>query len=57
MTRIWSQISFHAMPDETWRKPFLPTGMPKSVWILHETEKIAEDVFRQLEFKGQEVNQ
>ena len=53
MTRIWSQIAFHAMPDETWRKPFRPAGMSKSAWISHETENIAEDIFRQLEFKEQ----
>ena len=52
MTRIWSQIAFHAMPDETWRKSFRPAGMPGDVWISHETENIAEDIFRQLEFKG-----
>ena len=52
MTRIWSQIAFHAMPDETWRKPFRPAGMSKSVWIAHETQNIAEDIFRKLEFKG-----
>ena len=57
MTRIWSQIAFHAMPDETWRKPFRPVGMPRDVWISHETENIAADVFRQLEFKGQGVRQ
>ena len=53
MTRIWSQIAFHALPDETWRKPFQPTGISKSVWISREAENIAEDIFRQLEFKGQ----
>ena len=52
MTRIWSQIAFHAMPDETWRKSFRPAGMPGDVWISHETENIAADVFCQLEFKG-----
>ena len=57
MTRIWSQIAFHAMPDETWRKSFRPAGMPGDVWISHETENIAADVFRQLEFKGQGVRQ
>ena len=57
MTRIWSQIAFHAMPDEAWRKPFRPAGMSKSVWIAHETQNIAEDIFRQLDFKGQEINQ
>ena len=57
MTRIWSQIAFHAMPDETWRKPFRPAGMSRAVWISHETENIAEDIFRKLEFKRQEVNQ
>ena len=51
MTRIWSQIAFHAMPDEAWRAPFRPTGMSKAAWISHETENIAEDIFRQLEFK------
>ncbi len=53
MTRIWSQIAFQAMPDETWRKPFRPAGMSRAVWISHETENIAEDVFRKLEFKRQ----
>ena len=57
MTRIWSQIAFHAMPDETWRKSFRPADMPGDVWISHETENIAADVFRQLEFKGQGVRQ
>ena len=57
MTRIWSQIAFHVVPDETWRKPFRPAGMSKAVWILHEAEDIAEDVFRKLEFKRREVNQ
>lgn len=57
MTRIWSQISFYAMPDETWRAPFRPAGMSKSVWISHVAEDIAEDVFCKLQFKGQEVNQ
>ena len=57
MTRIWSQIAFHAMPDEAWRKSFRPAGMPGDVWISHETENIAADVFRQLEFKGQGVKQ
>ena len=51
MTRIWSQIAFHAMPDETWRKPFRPAGMSKSAWISHEADNLAEDIFRQLEFK------
>jgi len=52
MTRIWAQIAFHAMPDDTWRVPFRPAGMSRAVWISHETENIAADVFRQLEFKG-----
>ena len=51
MTRIWSQIAFHVIPDETWRAPFRPAGMSREVWISRETENIAEDVFRQLEFK------
>jgi hypothetical protein len=45
------------MPDETWRKSFRPADMPGDVWISHETENIAADVFRQLEFKGQGVRQ
>ena len=53
MTRIWSQIAFHSMPDETWRKSFRPADMSGDVWISHETENIAEDIFRQLEFKEQ----
>ncbi len=57
MTRIWSQIAFHAMPDETWRKSFRPADIARDDWISHETENIAEDVFRQLEFKGQGVRQ
>ena len=57
MTRIWSQIAFHVVPDETWRKPFRPAGMSRTVWISRETENIAEDIFRKLEFKRQEVNQ
>ena len=52
MTRIWSQIAFHVIPDETWRAPFRPAVMSREVWISRETENIAEDVFRQLEFKG-----
>ena len=56
MARIWSQIAFHAMPDETWRKSFRPTDIPMTDWILHEAENIAEDVFRQLEFKGQSTS-
>ena len=52
MTRIWSQIAFHVIPDETWRAPFRPAGMSRDVWISRETENIAEDIFRQLEFKG-----
>jgi len=52
MTRIWSQIAFHVIPDETWRAPFRPAGMSRDVWISREAENIAEDVFRQLEFKG-----
>ena len=51
MTRIWSQIAFHVIPDETWRAPFRPAGMSRDVWISRETENIAEDIFRQLEFK------
>ena len=51
IARIWSQIAFHAMPDETWRAPFRPAGMPGEKWISREAENIAEDVFRQLEFK------
>ena len=51
MARIWSQIAFHAMPDETWRAPFRPTGMSKAAWISHVAEDIAEDVFRKLEFR------
>ena len=57
MTRIWSQIAFHAMPDETWRKSFRPADMSGDVWISNETENIAADVFRQLEFKRQGVKQ
>ena len=56
MTRIWSQIAFHVVPDETWRKPFRPAGMPGDKWISSEAENIAEDVFRQLEFKGQSTS-
>ena len=52
MTRIWSQIAFHVVPDETWRKSFSPADMPNDVWLSHEAENIAEDIFRQLEFKG-----
>lgn len=48
MTRIWSQIAFHAMPDETWQKPFRPAGMSRSDWIAHETQNIAEDIFKSL---------
>ena len=51
MTRIWSQIAFHVIPDETWRAPFRPAGMSRDIWISRETENIAEDIFRQLEFK------
>ena len=51
MTRIWSHIAFYAMPDKTWRNPFRPADMSKSVWISRETENIAADIFRQLEFK------
>ena len=57
MTRIWSQIAFHVVPDETWRKPFRPAGMPGDKWISREAENIAEDIFRKLEFKRQEVSQ
>ena len=56
MTRIWSQIAFHAMPDETWRKSFRPADIPMTDWISREAENIAEDVFRQLEFKGQSTS-
>ena len=59
MTRIWSQIAFHVIPDETWRAPFCPAGRSRDVWISRETENIAEDVFRQLEFKkarGKPIN-
>ena len=52
MTRIWSQIAFHAMPDETWRKPFRSAGMSRATWISHVADDIAEDVFRKLKFKG-----
>ena len=52
MTRIWSQISFHVMPDETWRAPFRPAGMSKAVWISHVADDIAADIFSKLEFKG-----
>jgi len=52
MTRIWSQISFYAMPDETWRAPFRPSGVTRAAWISHVAEDMAEDVFRKLEFKG-----
>ena len=51
-TRIWSQISFYALPDETWRAPFRPAGTPKAAWIAHVADDIAEDVSRRLEFKG-----
>ena len=56
MTRIWSQIAFHSMPDETWRKSFRPADIPMTDWISREAENIAEDVFRQLEFKGQSTS-
>ena len=55
MTRIWSQISFYALPDETWRAPFRPAGTPKAAWIAHVADDIAEDVFRKLEFKGNQL--
>ena len=51
-TRIWSQISFYALPDETWRAPFRPAGTSRAAWIAHVADDIAEDVFRELEFKG-----
>ena len=57
MTRIWALISFYALPDETWRAPFRPAGTPRTAWIVHMADDIAEDVFRKLEFKRQEVNQ
>ena len=52
MSRIWSQIAFHAMPDETWRKSFRPANMPGDVWISHVADDIAEDVFRKLQFRN-----
>jgi len=52
MTRIWSQIAFHTLPDETWRKPFRPSGISKAAWLAQEAENIAQDVFRKLQFKG-----
>ena len=52
MTRIWSQIAFHVVPDETWRAPFRPSGMSRAAWIAHVADDIADDVFRKLEFKG-----
>ena len=52
MTRIWAQISFYAMQDETWRAPFRPSGMSRAAWIAHVADDIADDVFRKLEFKG-----
>ncbi len=52
MSRIWSQISFYAMPDETWRTPFRPVGAPKAAWISHVADDIAEDVFRKLQFRN-----
>lgn len=52
MSRIWSQISFYAMPDETWRTPFRPAGVPKAAWISHVADDIAEDVFRKLQFRN-----
>lgn len=51
MTRIWSQISFYAMPDETWRAPFRPAGTSRAAWIAHAADDIAADVFRKLQFK------
>ena len=53
MTRIWSQISFYALPDETWREPFRPADTPKDVWISHVADDIAEDVFRKLQFRNE----
>ena len=52
MSRIWSQISFYALPDETWRAPFRPAGTPKAAWISHVADDIAEDVFRKLQFRN-----
>jgi len=52
MTRIWSQISFYAMPDEIWRAPLRPAGTPKAAWISHVADDIAEDVFRKLQFRN-----
>ena len=52
MTRIWAQISFYALPDETWRAPFRPAGTPKAAWISHVADDIAKDVFRKLQFKN-----
>ena len=49
MSRIWSQISFYAMPEEIWRAPFRPAGTPKAAWISHVADDIAEDVFRKLQ--------
>jgi AcrR family transcriptional regulator len=53
MTRIWSQIAFHVVPDEIWRKPFRSAGMSRATWISHVADDIAEDVFRKLKFKRQ----
>ena len=52
MTRIWAQISFYAMQDETWRAPFRTSGLSRAAWIAHVADDIADDVFRKLEFKG-----
>ena len=49
MSRIWSQISFYAMPEEIWRAPFRPAGTSKAAWISHVADDIAEDVFRKLQ--------
>ena len=51
ITRIWSQIAFFALPNETWQKPFRPAGTPRAAWISRVAEDIADDVFRRLEFK------
>ena len=50
MTRIWSQIAFHVVPDETWRKPFRPSGTPRAAWISHVADDIAQDIFCKLKF-------
>lgn len=51
ITRIWSQIAFFALPNETWQKPFRPAGMSKVDWMSRVAENIAEDVLRRLEYK------